>query len=336
MKYQFGMYGGDFSPLTIGHVKCILSAASMCEELSVIICYDSEKDEIPPVIKYRWIHNIVKHIGNVRIYMVKNTYDNGVYNWEKGRDDIVGAAGHDFDVVFSGVDHKEEAVFERLYPKAEIVYFDFDRQNVSSTLIRSDPYKYWDIIPDVVKPHYVKKVCLMGGESAGKSTLVKNLAITYNTNYIEEEGRDVCEEAGTEDTMIMEDFAKIMLKHKWNELEAIKHSNKLLFIDTEVLTTKWFFNFLRGDDEQLGTYNEIADSICKINDFDEVIFLEPDGIPFIQDGTRNEKIEADRKKYSEEIKDLLRNAGINFHTVSGSYHDRYMEACEICDGLLGK
>lgn len=335
MKYKTGMYGGCFEPLTNGHVACILTAASMCEELSVIICHSREREKIDPVIKYRWIHNVTRHIGNVKIFMVEDTYaDKETYNWETGRDDIIRAVGHDFDAVFCGVDHKEEGIYERLYPNSEIVYFDFSRKHVSSTAIREDPYGNWDMIPDIVKPYYIKKVCLMGGESAGKSTLAKNLSILFNTNLVEEEGRYVCEDAGSEDTMIMEDFANIMLKHKWNELQAVKEANKILFVDTEVLTTKWFFNFLRGNDSEKDKYDRVADSIDSLNTYDLILFLEPDEVPFIQDGTRNEKIEADRKRYSEQIKRLLDKSGKQYVTLSGSYTDRMMKAISLCNELI--
>jgi len=334
MKYKFGMYGGSFEPLTIGHTRCILTAASMCEELSVIICYSNTREHIDPRLKYRWIHNLTKHIGNVRIYMVDDKYDNKeTYDWEEGRDDIIKAVGHNFDAVFSGIDHKEEQLFEKLYPDAEIVYFDFDREHICSTAIRKNPYKNWDIIPDVVKPYYVKKVCFLGGESTGKTILSKNLSILFNTSVVEEEGRFVCEKAGTEDTMIMEDFANIMLKHKWNELQAMEKANKILFIDTEVLTTKWFFNFLCKDDPQLKNYNKLADAISSLNSYDLVFFCEPD-VAFIQDGTRNEKIEADRKKYSEQIKSLLNNNGIQYEVLSGSYDERLKKAYSLSHKLI--
>ena len=36
---------------------------------------------------------------------------------------------------------------------------------------------------------------------------------------------------------------------------------------------------------------------------DLVLFLEPEGVEFVQDGTRNELIQAERKKYSEMLKE---------------------------------
>lgn len=64
---------------------------------------------------------------------------------------------------------------------------------MSSTELRADIYGHWDWLPNVVKPYYVKKVLIIGGESTGKSTLTVNLANYYNTNYLEEVGRDISE-----------------------------------------------------------------------------------------------------------------------------------------------
>ena len=47
------------------------------------------------------------------------------------------------------------------------------------SLIRENPIKYWEYLPMSVKPHYVKKVVIMGPESVGKSTMTKKLSKTF-------------------------------------------------------------------------------------------------------------------------------------------------------------
>lgn len=125
--------------------------------------------------------------------------------------------------------------------------------------------------------------------------MVEDLALYFNTNFVSEVGRDVCEYAGGEEFMIKEDFDEILLKHKLREMEALKDSNKYLFVDTDALTTKFYSNYLIKNDYQL------PDEIDKLNHYDLIFFIEPVN-DFTQDGTRNEEIKENRKFYSEQLK----------------------------------
>jgi len=49
--------------------------------------------------------------------------------------------------------------------------------------------------------------------------------------------------SGTDMLMIPSDFTDILLTHKMKELEAVKQSNKVLFIDTDCLITRFYIDF---------------------------------------------------------------------------------------------
>ena len=171
----------------------------------------------------------------------------------------------------------------------------------------------------------------MGGESTGKSTLTINLANRFNTNYIDEAGRNISERSGTDMLMLSEDFTEILIQHKLNEIKAIEQSNKVLFIDTDTLVTQFYMNFL--DDPGIEKNKTLSDAIDGVNAYDLILFLEPD-VAFVQDGDRSEVIRGDRVKYSEHIKDLIRSHGKPFLTVSGSYRERYETAVKEVKKLL--
>lgn len=326
MQYKVGMYGGSFDPLHIGHVNQIIKAASMCERLYIVLSYSRRRDSIPMEIRYRWIKNSFKHMDNIYIItledsaLTKDDYDKDTY-WEEGRDYILSKTEHSIDVVFCGSDYKGTNRYEDLY-NCKVIYEDRQNIDISSTDIRTNPFEYWEYIPNICKPYYVKKILLVGGESTGKSTLTENLALYYNTNHLEEVGREVCDYAGSEDMMIASDFHEILLKHKVKEMEVIKQSNKLLFVDTDAIITKFFGQFLLDEDQN--TVDELADAITHINSFDMIFFLEPT-VAFVQDGTRNERIEAEREKYSNQIKELLDEAGTKYISLKGDYISRFEE-----------
>jgi HTH-type transcriptional repressor of NAD biosynthesis genes len=182
-----------------------------------------------------------------------------------------------------------------------------------------------------VKPYYTKKVLLIGGESTGKSTLTINLANYYNTNYLEEVGRDISERSGTDLLMLPEDFTDILLQHKVKEKEVILHSNKVLFEDTDCLVTKFYIQFLEGSNKKIN--EQLADAIAATNSYNLVLFLEPD-VKFVQDGDRSPVIAADRETYSDKIKELYRQTNISFHVISGDFQARFEKAVYLVDRLL--
>lgn len=334
MKYKVGMYGGSFDPLHIGHIHDIIRAASMCEELYVMISWCEGRESVSKELRYRWILNNVKHLNNVKIMLVedkavsKEEYNTDYY-WEKGAEDIKNMIGKPLDAVFCGTDYLGSNRFESLYsPESEVIYFDREEVPISSTEIRFDVYENWQYIPPISRPYYAKKVLVVGGESTGKSTLVQNLAIAYNTNFVREVGRDTCEIAGGEDFMNVSDLYENLLRQKTLEMDALMNCNKLLFIDTDAITTKFYSEFLLTDIEEREKCGALADAITKINDFDLVLFLEPT-VEFVQDGTRNEKIKEDRLKYSNQIKELFDKANIEYVCIDGDYLERFNKAKEI-------
>lgn len=336
MQYKVGMYGGSFDPLHIGHIDVIIKAASQCEKLYVVLSYSRERDNIPMEYRYRWIRNSFRHMDNIEIILLeddaasKSDYDRDDY-WEKGRDYVLSQIRANVDVVFCGSDYIGTNRYESLY-NCKVVYFDRTIFPVSSSAIRSNPFENWEYIPKICRPYYTKKILFVGGESTGKSTIAENLALAYNTNFLEEVGREVCDYAGAEDLMIASDFYEILLKHKTKEMELIKQSNKLFFVDTDALTTKFFAQFLLEGEKKNTEY--LADAITQINTFDLIFFLEPT-VAFVQDGTRNIKIEADRETYSNQIKALFDKAGLEYICLSGDYLNRYEEVKKIIKEKYG-
>ncbi len=335
MQYNVGMYGGSFNPLHMGHVDCIIRAANMCKELYIVLSIGHNRGEIDGRIRYRWIYQLTKHIGNVKIITLedeaasKAEYDEKY--WQSDADKVKAAVGKPIDVVFCGSDYDENSFWNKCYPDSEL--YIFPRNDISSTEIRKDPYAHWDWIPNIAKPYYVKKVLLMGGESTGKSTLTINLANRFNTNYIDEAGRDISERSGTDMMMLSEDFTEILLQHKLNEIKAIEHSNKVIFEDTDALITQFFMGFL--EDPGIEKNKALSDAIDALNLYDLILFLEPD-VEFVQDGDRSEEIRDNREKYSDQIKDLILSHGKRFVIVSGSYEERYEKAIAEVNRLFEK
>lgn len=340
MRYNVGMYGGSFDPLHLGHISDIIKAAAICRELYVVISWCEGRESTSKELRYRWILNSARHLPNVKILLVedkavsKEEYNTDYY-WEKGARDIKAAIGKPIDAVFCGSDYLGTNRFESLYcPESEVIYFDRAEVPISSTDIRGWVSGHWDYIPEVCRDYYARKVLVVGSESTGKSTLVQNLALAYNTNFVAEHGRFTCDYAGGEDFMIAEDLYENLLCQRVHIMNAAKHSNRLLFVDTDALTTLFYARFLLGGSEEMGNFEKMAASINAMTKWDLVLFLEPD-VEFVQDGTRNETIHADRCRYSEQIKQLLRENHVEFFAVTGDYLQRFETAKKLIEERLG-
>lgn len=345
--YKVGFIGGKFLPLHNGHVYAIVQASNQCEKLYVVLSHGEERERhlcgtndhsfkyIEPRIRLRWLKQLTKDMENVEVIdIVENVYTDSAETWRDGSNQIKKQIiERHIDAVFSS-EPSYTSIFEELYPGTEHIILDKDRDKyfISGTMLRehsSSIYKHWNMIPDVVKPHYVKKVVVVGTESCGKSTLIRNLAKLYNTNYVEEYGRTICEEYGGYQGIFTEDlFQQIIYGHKVREYEAIKTANKVVFIDTEAIVTEYYLkiDFPSAD-------NTIYREVAKLQDYDLVLYLEPD-VDWIDDGLRILGEDKVRKSYNKMLKSMLTEAGTKFTVISGDYQERLMQSMKHIDILL--
>lgn len=329
--YKVGMYGGTFNPMHNGHLECIIKAACMCEKLYIVLSIGNNRDEVDYRVRYRWLYQATKHIGNVEIFTITDDCETKQeYTLEASKADseyVKKHIGEPIDVVFCGSDYDAESFWNVNYPDSE--FYVFERNDISSTAIREDLYGHWNWLPTFVRPYYVKKVLLIGVESSGKSVMTVNLANYYNTNYIEEAGRDLSEKSGTDTLMLDEDFTEILLTQKLNEMKAVEQSNKVLFCDTDCLITQFFLRFLDGNEENI----KLSDAIDALNSYDLVLFLAPD-VKWVQDGDRSTEIRDNRDKYRKMIADIYESHGKKFEYIEGDYLTKFSKCVELVDKLL--
>lgn len=329
--YKVGMYGGTFNPMHNGHLKCIIKAACMCEKLYIALSVGMNREEIDYRVRYRWLYQATKHIGNVKIIIISDDCNSKQeYTLEKSREDseyIKREIGEKIDIVFCGSDYDENSFWNMNYPDSE--FYVFERDEISSTKIRTNIYKHWEWLPNFVKPYFVKKVLIIGLESSGKSVMTVNLANYFNTNYIEEAGRELSEKSGTDNMMLNEDFTEILLTQKLIEMKAIEKSNKVLFCDTDCLITQFYLHFLGGDEDNI----KLSNAIDAINNYDLILFLAPD-VKWIQDGDRSEIIRDNRSEYKKMLSDIYSSHGKKFEYIEGDYLTKFNKCVELVNAML--
>jgi HTH-type transcriptional repressor of NAD biosynthesis genes len=317
-----GIVIGKFDMFHIGHKALINFAKKQCDVLYVLVCMNDKREKTPGYIRLQWLLDEYRTDDQI---IIKYTDKKLPYTSVSSRAISALWGNHiyellpDINVIISSEPYGE---FMAEWLGIKHVMFDEERKNIkiSSTIIRKDPFKYWDYIPEVVRPYFVKKVCLCGTESTGKTILTDILAKHYNTNFVQEWGRKVVD---TSETTTNDNILKIGELHAKDILEKIKSSNKILFSDTDINTTKMYSKFLF---DNIPTFE---DWIEEANKFDLYIFLEKDS-PYVQDGTRLSKEKRD------ELRDYhynqLTSIGVKIEVVDGeNWDDRTKKAIDIID-----
>ena len=342
MSETVGFIGGKYLIPHQGHVYAVITASTRVDELHVIVIYDTEYERntlftnaviehIPYTTRLRWWRQITKDMPHVHVHAIEQKETGQYADWEDGATKIKFAIKKNITHVFSS-EHEYDVYFKELYPKAEHIVIDAERltYNISATKLRTEGVmKHWNMIPDTIKPYFVKKVAVVGTESTGKSTLVRNLAKLYNTNYVEEYGRTFYEQLGDSvvDVSLPTDYAEIAMQHKLNEKKQAETANKVLFIDTEANVTQYYSHLYASH------FDGIVDAIAARQDYDLWLFLEPD-VEWVNDGTRTFGEHEVRKKNNELLKKMLDERGVRYISISGSYLDRLEKSMRFINELI--
>lgn len=163
------------------------------------------------------------------------------------------------------------------------------------------------------------KIAIIGAESTGKSTLVKDLAAHFNTTYVEEYAREYFNTHDIDDYSI-EVFDHIYSQQILNEKEKIKSAHRLLFCDTTLITGKIWSEEVFGK-----TAEFIAEHLPK-NNYDLYLVTEND-LPWVADGQR--KNPHNRNELQNKNIELLRELKANYALVGGLNEKRLQNAVEI-------
>lgn len=325
MEKRIGLVLGKFEVFHKGHESLIRFAKNNCDTLYVLLCSNPEIDDIPYNVRLDWLNQCFKNDTNIKI---KHTDINLPYTSESSREvskvwsNYIMKILPDVNIIFTSEKYGEYCAE---YMNIEHMYFDPKREQVpiSSSKIKSDTMKYFDYIVDSAKPYFVKKICICGSESTGKTTLCEYLAQYFKTNYVDECARDIINNTynSTEDML-----QQIILARANDMKEKIKHSNRMIFSDTDLYTTLSYSQYLFHKDLI------VPEWIVEQNKFNLYLFLNHDA-PYVQDGTRLSY--EDRISLGEHHLKFFKDKGLNIQNVDGvNWEERNQKAILLLEKFL--
>lgn len=332
-----GWLTGKFCMLHMGHINFIHQAATLCDELVVVLSH-SDKRFKDPRLSYRnkmlWLRTTFKNEPHITVVGIDESgipeYPNG---WQAWSDLVKEKIGTDFDYIFTSeiCDHSG---YNTYFPGQEVRVVDAERKGVdiSATRIREDMVKHWGMMPTVVRKDFVMRICIVGTESVGKTSLTKMLAKRHQTSWVEEYGRTYCEQdlCMDEDLLCYDDYGTIAARRYDMEQEAAAAANRVLFVDTAALSTNYFCLLYEGHEHMMvSAYQE--------RERYDAYFYLTDDVPFVEDGLRKNRNRDNTRFLFEKM--LFANAkrhGSEVFVISGNYNERFNKAIEIVDELLAR
>jgi NadR type nicotinamide-nucleotide adenylyltransferase len=154
------------------------------------------------------------------------------------------------------------------------------RYPISGTAVRADPWGAAAFLEPCVRAWFVRRVCVVGAESTGTTTLCQDLAGHYGATWVPEYGRTFCAERGGPMRWRTEDFEHIACEQLAAEDTAARSATGLLICDTDALATSiWHERYL-------DRRSAVLDRLAATRSY-ATYLLTSDDIPFVQDGTRD-------------------------------------------------
>lgn len=268
---------GKFYPPHAGHHYLINTALAQAQHVTVMVC-SAPGQTIPAKLRARWLRQahpkahvrVIKDIGK----------DDDSVAWAQYTIQLL---GYTPDAAFTSEDYgttwcKAMNCTHVLVDKQRITY------PVSGTKVRGNPLAYWQFLSPPVRAYYAKRICVVGAESTGTTTLTRALAKHYKTTWVPEYGRFYTEgklqanAAGS--AWYSQEFEHIATLQNKAEDQLASICNKVLICDTNAFATELWH------ERYMGTTSKKVAALAKKNTY-ALYILTGDEIPFVQDGMRD-------------------------------------------------
>lgn len=168
-------------------------------------------------------------------------------------------------------------------------------------------------------------IALSGPESSGKTTLCQALAKHFDASYVPEYAREYLKDLGT--NYSFDDVIEIAKKQMEMEDMALANKPKLLFLDTDMINFKIWFEFYGNK-----TPNFIEERI-KNNPYTLTLLLYPN-TPWIDDGLRQN--ENNRLELFHQFKEELNHYYYSFQIIDKLDKQRIKQAKNLVSSILNK
>lgn len=315
-----GLVLGSFAPPHIGDVHVFEFAKNFVDQLRICVIH-RDNDVIPIATRLSWLHQLSPGSQLVQIHVSDDADPVTVSRHIVER---MQAQGAPVECVF-GAGEPQRAIARSLNARFIPIGQQYARTEAESA-IADDPSKHWHLIPRIVRPNFVRRVCIFGPESTGKTTLAQNLAEHFSTVAALEWARLALDEQANE---LLETDLPLFARGQVASEDALAfEANRVLFCDTDPLITaiwsKWLYD---------GRCHQDVLDLANSRKYDLYLLTDID-VPWVADPQRYLPLE--REKFFDCCLTELKQRNRQFAHIKGAWPRRLEAAVEAVEQLFSQ
>jgi NadR type nicotinamide-nucleotide adenylyltransferase len=322
MGRSTGLVLGRFRPPTLGHCYVVDFGRRYVDHLTVVVG-SLRQEAIPGDLRHRWMRELfpdaeVLHLTDENPQHPEDHPD----FWRIWHDSLRRLLPTGPDFVFASEDY---GVTLARVLGATYIPVDHERRlvPVSGSAVRNDPMRYWRYLPVPVRPYFVRRVCIIGPESTGKSTLAARLARRFDTVVVGEYARALIDRHAGAVTESL--FPAIVRGQRASEEALARQANRVLVCDSDAFTTLLYRQLYVGDCP--ADIREAADRAR----YDLYLVTSPD-TPYVSDPQRHHPEQ--RGWFFDRCVEWVRSRSARHVILRGSWDERFDRACAAIEELV--
>lgn len=319
-----GMVLGKFMPPHAGHCLLVDFARSWVDELDVLL-FGTGDDEIPADARVAWARELFAGANVQHFNQLLPDFEDAPEAFVNIVAEVVNTTFPDgLEYVFGSAVYGEQLA-ELAGARYVPVDPDCELLPVRASELREDPLEHWEFLPHCVRPHYVKRVCLIGPDGTGKSALAEQLAVHYDTvaAYAYKERANI----GAPMTLGADGVVNLVRGQLSTEDALARHANRVLFCDTDALTLAVWAK------QAVGQCPPDVEAMARSRRYDLYLLMDVD----MQWPEQGYNLDASTQSAAfEAYRQQLIERDLKYLRLDGDYDTRFRIAADAVDLLLGK